>query len=557
MRPTLIVAAFSLSGVFAAPLAHGAELPDKAEVTREAEAVLARAWPADGPGGVVLVARGDEILFEGARGLADLAAGTALEVDDTFRLGSITKQFAAAGLLKLVEDGKVALEDPLSKYLPAFPNADAITVRQLLDHTSGVKSYTSIPGYFAEGIKADLDTAELVAVFRDLPVDFAPGSDWSYNNSGYVLVGAVIESASGQPWHAYLEDALFEPLGLDDTGYGADPAVVAAQVHGYTDNDGKPGPANVISMTQPHAAGALVSSVDDLLAWNRALHEGRVLEDGTYQLMVTPAGAATEAGYGFGIFRGTLRGVDMLQHSGGIPGFATHLLYLPGSDTTVAVLQNTDHPQGIEEPTTIANRLAAVAIGNPYPAPVAIDVDAPTLLEAEGVYRVNEEAERILRVVDGRLTGQRTGGQPAGLTPIAKDTYLYEDGFNRFELVRDDAGKITAMRFFPMGEGEGEIAPLTDKPLPAPRTEIEVTPAMSARVEGSYATGPMVLSVFSEDGALKAQLAGQPAFEIFAETDSRFFLKVVPAELVFAEGEVAPAVTLHQGGNTIEFARQP
>ena len=176
MRPNLIAVAVALSGAFAAPFAHGADLPDKAEVTREAEALLARAWPADGPGGVVLVARGDEILFEGARGLADLEAGTVLDVDDTFRLGSITKQFAAAGLLKLVEDDKVALDDPLSKYLPAFPNGDAITVRQLLDHTSGVKSYTSIPGYFADGIQADLDTGQLVAVFRDLPVDFAPGA---------------------------------------------------------------------------------------------------------------------------------------------------------------------------------------------------------------------------------------------------------------------------------------------------------------------------------------------------------------------------------------------
>src|SRR5690606_40857937 len=174
--------------------------------------------------------------------------------------------------------------------------------------------------------------------------------------------------------------------------------------------------------------------------------------------------------------RGTLRGADMLQHGGDIPGFGTHLLYLPETDTTVAVLQNTDRPQHNEEAVTIANRLAALAIGNPYPEPVAIPVDLATLQEAEGVYQLADGVQRVLRVVDGRLTGQRTGGNPAVLTPIAKDTFLYADGFNRFELVRDPEGKITAMRFFPMGEGEGEIAPLTDKPLPAARVEMEVTP---------------------------------------------------------------------------------
>ena len=554
IRPLTVATAFACA--LAAQSAFAADLPDKAAVTREAEAILARAWPADGPGGVVLVARGDEILFKGARGLADIEGGTPLDVDDTFRLASVTKQFSAAGLLTLVDEGKVALDDPLSRYVPGFPNGDAITVRQLLDHTSGIKSYTSIPNYFAGPVREDLDTAGMIAVFRDLPVDFAPGADWAYNNSGYVLVGAVIEAVTGMPWHAYLEEALFEPLGMDDTGYGADPEVVAAHVPSYTFADGGWVPSIELSMTQPHAAGALVSSLGDLLTWNRALHEGRVLEDGTYELMTTPAGPAEKAGYGFGIFNAQLRGRDMLQHGGDIPGFGTYLVYLPDTDTTVAVLQNTDRPQGNEEPTTIGNRLAAIAVGDPYPAPVAIGVDAATLEEAQGVYRVDDEAERILRVVDGKLTGQRTGGNPAELMPIAKDTFLYADGFNRFELVRNDAGKITGMRFFPMGEGEGEIAPLTDKPLPAARVEIEVTPEIAARVVGDYVQGPATLRIFREEGQMKAQLTGQPSFPIFAESDSTFFLKVVPAQLVFAPGKVAPSVTLHQGGNTVVFTRK-
>ena len=283
-----------------------------------------------------------------------------------------------------------------------------------------------------------------------------------------------------------------------------------------------------------------------------------MLDPASYALLVTPVGPAIEhAQYGFGLFRGTLRGEDMLQHGGGIPGFLSYLLYLPESDTTVAVLQNTDGPVGGADPTSIAHKLAAVAIGDPYPALVAIDVDIATLEAAQGVYKINEDHERILRVIDGKLTGQRTGGTPAVLTPIAKDTYLYDDEFNRFELVRDDAGKITGMRFFANGEGEGEIAPLTDKPLPEPRVAIELSPEAITRVSGTYATGPMTLKIYQEGEAMMALMSGQQPVEIFAETPDSFYLTVVPATLEFAPGEVAPTLVLNQNGQEIEFTRAP
>src|SRR5690606_5351764 len=138
--------------------------------------------------------------------------GVALSPDHVFRIGSVTKQFGAAAVLRLVEEGKLGLDDPLSKFLPDYPNGASISVRQLLNHTSGLKSYTGIEGVMEGPIRLDLDTAALVASFKDLPADFPPGTDWAYNDSGYVLVGAVIEAASGQAWHQYLEQALLAPL---------------------------------------------------------------------------------------------------------------------------------------------------------------------------------------------------------------------------------------------------------------------------------------------------------------------------------------------------------
>ncbi|MEO6227826.1 MAG: serine hydrolase domain-containing protein, partial [Thermomonas sp.] len=338
---SLALAAATLPGV--AP----AETPTtRTDITRYADAMLAANYRQGAPGAAVLIARGDDILFRSARGLADIQTGTPLTAESVFRIGSVSKQFTAAGLLKLVEAGKVSLADPLSKYVPGFPNGQHITVLELLNHTSGVKNYTSIAAWRQGPIDKDLSTAQTIAIFKDAEPDFAPGEEWAYDNSGYILVGAVIEAASGQPWHDYLRTSLFEPLGLRHTGYGADPTFAALQVPGYSLDDGKVVPAKVISMTIPHAAGALLSTVDDLLKWNRALHEGRVLRSDSYTQMITPVGKAREAHYGFGIELATVQGRPMLDHSGGIFGFSSMLEYVQGPDISVVVLQNNDSSDG-------------------------------------------------------------------------------------------------------------------------------------------------------------------------------------------------------------------
>lgn len=554
MRPLLLFAALAAAGAMPFSL-RAAEPASKVEVARYAEQLLADTYASDGPGAALLIARGDEVLYRGSRGHADVDADVALTPDAMFRIGSVTKQFAAAGLLKLVEAGKVSLADPLSRYVKDYPNGEHITVRQLLDHTSGVKSYTSIPGVMDGPIQKDVSTSQLIDTFKNEKPDFAPGEAWAYNNSGYVLVGAVIEAASGQPWHAYLEQALFEPLGMAHTGYGADPAIVARQVHGYSVDGTQVVPAKILSMTQPHAAGALVSSVDDLLKWNRALHEGKVLKSGTYQQMITPAGKAVDGKYGFGLTRDTVRGTDAISHGGGIFGFSSFLLYLPETDTSVAVLHNAIGNEKVG-PEQLARRLAAMTIGNPYPAAKAIAIDPASLRDYEGVYRIDDKTTRVLRVVDGKLTGQRTGGARAELTPIAKDTFLYDDGFNRFEIQRDGQGAVTGMRFYPDGEGEGVVVARSSEPLPAEAVAVTLPRAALDRVAGTYAANGMTLKVFVEGEALKAQLGGQPAFELAASSPTNFSVAAVGAALEFAPATgTAQSMTLKQGGAQIEFKR--
>jgi len=556
MRPLLLPLA--LATALLAPATALAAPPSKAEVARYAQTLLDESYRSDGPGAALLIAHGDEVLFRGARGQADLDKHLPLTADGKFEIGSVSKQFAAAGLLKLVEAGKVSLDDPLSKYVKDYPNGEHITVRQLLNHTSGVKSYTGISGYMMGPlIQRDLTTAQLIDVFKNEPVDFAPGTAFSYNNSGYVLVGAVIEAASGQPWYRYLEQALFKPLGLTHTGYGADPAIARQQVHGYSNETGQAAPARQLSMTQPHAAGALVSTVDDLLKWNRALHEGKVLKTASYQQMITPEGKAAEGGthYGYGIGRATLRGHDQLAHGGGIFGFSSYLTYLPDDDLSIVMLQNTDSEGAHRGTAELAHKLAAVAIGDPYPEAKAIAVDAATLKEVEGVYRIDEKTQRVLRVRDGQLISQRTGGQPFTLTPIAKDSYLFPEGFSRYRVERDAQGRISGLRFFQDGEGEGVVATRTNDPLPAEPIAVELPRAALERIVGNY-VGPAPLKVFLDGAALKAQITGQPAFALTAQSANTFAVSAVGATLEFAPADgVVKTVTIHQGGGTTEFQR--
>lgn len=556
MQRTLLALTFGAAAL-CAHAEPGKAPPKAAEVNAYAEQLLAATYPADGPGAAVLVARGDEVLYRGARGMASIELGVRLSPHQVFRIGSVTKQFAAAGLLKLVEAGQVALDDPLSKFLPDYPNAGKISVRQLLDHTSGVKSYTDIAGVMDGPIRMDLATAALVDSFKDQPVDFAPGEGWAYNNSGYVLVGAVIEAASGKPWNVHLKDSVLAAAGLKATTFGANDVLIAGMANGYTVKDGHVAPAAFLSMTQPHAAGALVSTVDDLHRWNRALHGGKLLSEALYTDMVTPAGKAAPANYGFGIGRGTLRGRIQLQHGGGIFGFASHLLYVPQGEISVAVLQNADATvNGRTDPAVLAVRLAAFALGDPYPDPTPIEVDADTLKTYEGVYRIDEANTRVVRVIDGRLTSQRTGSERLALTPIAKDRFMFEDTLTWMAFERTPEGAISGMRLYQNGEGEGVVAPRSTDPLPADRASIEVPVEQLQRLVGSYLANGMRMRVFLEGAQLKTQLDGQPAFDLYAETPSKFFLTVVDATLSFApqEGPVT-SVTLNQGPAVIEFKR--
>jgi D-alanyl-D-alanine carboxypeptidase len=428
---------------------------------------------------------------------------------------------------------------------------------QLLNHTSGVKSYTGIPGYMGNPLRRDLSTAELVKEFKDLPVDFAPGEKWAYNNSGYVLVGAVVEAISGKSWHQVIDETLLQPARITSVHFEAGDKLFKGLAPGYTFNNQREiAPAQILSMTQPHAAGALIGNTEGLWRWNQALHGGKLISKASYERMTTPEGAAKPANYGFGITTGKLRDQAVLSHNGGINGFSSLLNYMPASQTTVVILRNSDGPGFATD--LVARKLAAFAIGEPFADPTPVAVPAEQLRSAEGLYARDDKQSRTLRVKDGQLQSQRTGGGTAVLVPLGKDRFAFADSVNELQLERGADGKVTALRVFNNGESAGERWARSGE-LPAERIFLALSAAQMQALVGEYSSPQFSIKVFIDDkGRLLGQAPGQPSFELLASTPRQLHVPQVGAQLDFSaeEGKAASA-TLTQGGQTLVMPRKP
>jgi CubicO group peptidase (beta-lactamase class C family) len=308
--------------------------------------------------GTVLVARGSHVLFSKGYGSANLEWDVPNSPNTKFRLGSVTKQFTAASILLLEERGKLNIGDPVKKYLPDAPPAwDEITIFHLLTHTSGIPSFTGFPDY-AKLEPFAATPAELVSRFRDKPLEFDPGEKWNYSNSGYVLLSYLIEKITGDSYEKFVRDNIFIPLGMKDSGYDSNSAVISHRASGY--EYGKNGFENAgfIHMSIPHGAGALYSTTEDLLKWEQGLFGGKLLHAASLDKMTTPF----KNNYAFGLAVDAGGGHKVIQHGGGIEGFNTELQYYPEDKLTVVVLRNVnvDGPA----PGEIANKLAALARGD-------------------------------------------------------------------------------------------------------------------------------------------------------------------------------------------------
>jgi CubicO group peptidase (beta-lactamase class C family) len=413
----------------------------------------------------IAVARGDRVLFEKGVGKADLEFDAPVDSRTMFRIGSITKQFTAASIMMLVERGKIHLDDDLHKYVPTFDTGGrVVTIRQLLNHSSGIPNLTDQPGFATDIAPRELTGEPLLATVKGVPFDFEPGKGWNYSNTGYLLLGMIIEAADGRPYDRFMQEELFGPLGLSRTRQGSERDIIANRAQGYSGGTAGSPRRNdaLISMTVPGAAGALSSTAGDLVRWHVALVNGRVVGANTFQQMVDSA-VATHRGdvrYGLGLQVEGAQGASRISHSGSIQGFNSVLHFLPESGLHVAVISNSETlPSSV-----VAEQLLAAITDNARPA--SINRTSPKDGAEAALRRFIEEAvrgepdySRMAARFEKTFRGQQQAAQAGlqALGAVESATFVdvdvrgndvfhvqFANGSKLLFIGLDDTGKITA-----------------------------------------------------------------------------------------------------------------
>jgi len=306
--------------------------------------------------GTVLVARAGPPIFQKAYGMANREWDVPNTLDTKFRLGSITKQFTATLILHLAEQGKLRVEDRISKYYTDAPASwSKVTIHNLLTHTSGIPSYTGLPGFFEKGSRDPRSPAEIVKLTQNMPLEFEPGTKFSYDNTGYILLGYVIEKITGKSYAAYLKETIFDPLGMHNSGYDEWTPLIHHRASGYRMDGNRVINAAYLDMTLPFAAGSLYSTVGDLLIWDQALYGENVLTKESKNKMFTPFLEK----YGYGWFIDSMGRHKFVGHGGGINGFNTEIRRFTDDNLTVIVLSNLN----TDSVGKLAGDLATLAFG--------------------------------------------------------------------------------------------------------------------------------------------------------------------------------------------------
>ena len=408
----------------------------------QADARLSRWFKADQPGAAVLLMQDGKVLFNKSYGLANVELGVAMQPDMVFRIGWVTKQFTAVAVMKLVEEGQIDLQAPISRYLENLPKAwKKVTVEQLLNDTSGIPNYTSIDN-FMKHWREDFKPSQILETYvSSLTMDSEPGTQFRFTATGYILLGMLIEKISGQSYASFLQKRLFEPLDLKHTRYGTQTELIPGMVSGYSDYNPNLGPASHVSVTQLYSAGGLVSNAEDLARWTLALHGGKVLKPESLTRMLTPTRVRNgqENPHGFGLqFRKSQgvrsSGARFVGYWGWQPGFRCLVEADPAAKAVAVFLQNSDENKG--SLTELVQFLLSLSI-IPKFKPVAIEPSK--LKRLTGWYKIGTEFRIISFDGKNLFSRRRIGAEKYMLIPLSETEFGFDDDDTclRFELAGD------------------------------------------------------------------------------------------------------------------------
>jgi CubicO group peptidase (beta-lactamase class C family) len=521
--------------------------------------------------GSALVAENGKVIYKSGFGMANMEWAIPNAPDTRFRLGSITKQFTAMLTLQLVEQGKIKLDGKISDYLPDYRKdiGEKVTVHHLLTHTSGIPSYTSQAGFFETVSRNPYKVADFVKKYTSGDLEFEPGSKFSYNNSGYFLLGAIVEKVTGKSYEQVLRENILDPLGMKNTGYDWHDPLIQKRASGYAKTADGYTNAAYLDMSIPYAAGSMYSTVEDLYLWDQALYADKLISAQSKELMYKPF--LENYAYGWSVSNASFKlndqPVQMIRHGGGINGFSTMIVRFPKEKNLIVILDNTAQNTG-----RLSETLTKILYNQPYEPPkMSIVAVLEKTITDKGVeagvaqYRdlkakqsaTYDFAQGELNTLGYRL--MRSGKVREAVEIFKLNVEAYPKEANPYDSLAEAYMNLNQREQAVTNYKKSlELNPKNTNAVEMLK-RIESGPVtVDAKVfdtyVGEYELRPgFVMRVYREGEKFMTQMTNQNAIEIFAESETTFYPKVIQAKLTFlkdAEGKVT-SLRLNQGEREI------
>lgn len=410
------------------------------------------------PGGVIIVTKDGEVIYREAFGMANMELSVIMKPEMVFNIGSLTKQFTAVSAMILVEKDQLSLSDYLEKYFPDFPGSDQIQIKHLLTHTSGIRDYIPIKE-FHDQLREDLTNNDVLEIVKKESLEFNPGEKFSYSNSNYALIGAIIEKITGKSYEQFILENVLKPLGLSNTQMINNTKIIPGLVDGYEFINNEIRKARLMSWTYLHAAGGLCTNVDDLAKWNNSVFSGKLISYSSLNQCLTPQklNNGESAGMGMGWFIGELYRREYLYHGGGIFGFVNHTLYLPEENLYVAVLRN--YINRSTDTKKIAEATAGIVLGEYEPPQIkeTVSLSAEQMNKLIGVYRFDDNSVRKIMLINGKLYYGIDENRKEEMFAESITKFYIRGGEVQFEFQYNDEGEVVSMRASMVGRSKKGI----------------------------------------------------------------------------------------------------
>lgn len=543
-RKLLIIALVLVNGITIA------QQPDEKKLAIEFDKLLSVQFKPDEPGASVLIAKKGQVIYKKSFGMANLELNNPMQPDHVFWVASIGKQFTAVAILQLMEQGKLNLQDEIIKFIPDYPTQGRkITIEHLLTHTSGIHNYAGLKDP-EKKLSGDVSLIDVIDFFKNLPMRFTPGTKWEYSNSGYLLLGYIIEKITGRSYPEYLEEYFFKPLGMINSFFADNKRIIKNRAGAYSAGEMGYENSRYLNPAIIYSAGAIQSTVEDFFKWHQAVHTYQLVKKETIEKAFTryKLTDGKETDYGYGWRMGYVYDSPSIWHGGSIEGFGNIEIYLPKEEIFVVVFSNCD----CNYPRDIALRLAALAKGTPA-SYTTIPINKQDSKKYTGVYENQKGQQRIITLADNQLYSQLGRGPKSKLNVYQDDMFFFQDdAMKTIEFLRNKKSGIEAL--ITKRPDGNEVWKKTNKPLPD-SNGIKVDEKILVTYAGEYEI-PSVFSfsVVKEKNRMFIKVKGQEPFEIFAESINNFFTKVNDAEFEFVKdhsGKVVKII-LTQGGRIAE-----